>query len=160
MATLPKQFAPGWPEENAIYRTARKVYRCHGNGASGDALRHAPSCPGQIVPGTPYVEFVGETPPFQKGSAHSIPCALVFDYIRAANPAPVELPTDAERIAELVDALRPFAEFARQWQRQPMRGMHDVFYAIHTGTDYAAELKHSECTAALVLVDKYETKEG
>jgi len=48
----------------------------------------------------------------------------------------------------VVEALTPFATFWRQWQRQPMRGMDDVVYAIHTGTEYEAELRRSDCERA------------
>ena len=50
--------------------------------------------------------------------------------------------------AERGAALEPFAHFARQWARQPMRGMADEFYTIHTGTEYEAALRLSDLAAA------------
>ena len=59
-----------------------------------------------------------------------------------------------QRIAQLEAALKPFAFFASQWERQPLRGMDNVIYAIHTGSEYAAELRRSDCfTARQVLED-------
>jgi hypothetical protein len=76
MANLPKEYREGWAEENAIFRTARKSYRCHGNGVAP-----APGCAGTIRPGDPYIEFVGETPAYQRGTAHCMTCAIAFEYI-------------------------------------------------------------------------------
>ena len=54
--------------------------------------------------------------------------------------------------AKMAEALRPFAHFWRQWERQPMRGLDDEFYVIHTGTDYEASLRRSDCEAASDLL--------
>ena len=56
------------------------------------------------------------------------------------------------RIQLLEHALKPFAHFAHQWNRQPMRGMDNVIYAIHTDTEYEAELKRSDCERARLLL--------
>ena len=57
-------------------------------------------------------------------------------------------------LSEALDALEPFAQFIRQWNRQPMRGLDDIIYAIHTGSEYEAELKRSDCQRALDVVTK------
>jgi hypothetical protein len=85
MATLPAEYREGWPEENAIYRTARKRYRCTGNGPT-----NSPGCTGTIAPGDHYVEYVGDVPAYQRGSTVCMPCALAFEYIRHAEAAPAE----------------------------------------------------------------------
>jgi hypothetical protein len=67
---------------------------------------------------------------------------------------------DAARVAA-ERALEPFAEFARQWNRQPMKGMADEFYCIHTGTEYEASLKRSDLQrAADVLAAKAACPHG
>jgi hypothetical protein len=78
MATLPKEYAEGWAEGNAIFRTARKQYRCAGNGG---ARPHSDGCTSLIRPGDSYIEYVGETPAYQRGSTVCLPCALAFGYI-------------------------------------------------------------------------------
>lgn len=80
MAALPARFTEGWAEENAIYRTARKTYRCEGSG--GIPARHSDACPKLIRPGEAYIEYVGETPAYQRGSPHSIACAINFGFIK------------------------------------------------------------------------------
>jgi len=86
MARLPAGYVEGWPEENAIYRTARKSYRCRG--AGNIPPKTAPACVGTITPGVPYVEYVGETPAYARGSAHCVPCALEFGFIKRAEATP------------------------------------------------------------------------
>lgn len=54
----------------------------------------------------------------------------------------------AARIQTLEQALEPFAQFGRQWARKPMRGMDDVIHAIHTGTEWEAEIKHTDMARA------------
>jgi hypothetical protein len=59
---------------------------------------------------------------------------------------------DAE-IARLRAALKPFAEFARAFYANPMRGVDDALYSIHGGAEApsgkGAELRLSACRAAL-----------
>jgi hypothetical protein len=76
MATMPSEYVAGWPDDNAIWRTARKRYRCDGNG-----VRQSVACREHIEPGDQYVEYTGDAAPFQRGSTHCIPCALAFEYI-------------------------------------------------------------------------------
>ncbi len=54
--------------------------------------------------------------------------------------------------ARKAEALEPFAHFARQWARKPLRGIDDAVYAIHSGED-RAELRLSDCQRAASLVD-------
>jgi hypothetical protein len=60
----------------------------------------------------------------------------------------------ARRVEELDAALRPFAAFARQWNRQPLRNMDGVIYAIHVGTEYEAELSLSDMQTAAALTSE------
>jgi hypothetical protein len=53
---------------------------------------------------------------------------------------------------ELLRALAPFAKFAEQWARQPMRGIGDDFYTIHGGTEWEATLRLSDMRAAAEAV--------
>lgn len=78
MARMPNTLREGWPEENAVYRTARKTYRCHGNGP-----RNSAGCTGTIKPGDPYIEYTGDVPAYTRGSAVCLPCALAFEYVVA-----------------------------------------------------------------------------
>jgi len=58
------------------------------------------------------------------------------------------------RIAELEGALQPFAYFAEQYDRQPLRGVADTLYGIHTGTEFEAELTLTACRAARDVLKK------
>ena len=64
--------------DNVILRSrSKKRWRCSGNGARRAAF--ASGCPGYIEPGTtPYIEYIGETPSYQTGSHHCMPCAEAF----------------------------------------------------------------------------------
>lgn len=59
----------------------------------------------------------------------------------------------AEALLGLREALKPFAHFARQWDRQPMRGYDEQFYGIHTGTEYAADLSVPDMRSALAALE-------
>lgn len=52
------------------------------------------------------------------------------------------------QVAALAGALRPFAQFIDQWEQKPLAGMADEFYAIHTGTEWEASLRRSDCLTA------------
>lgn len=47
-------------------------------------------------------------------------------------------------------ALKPFADFAAAWNKNPMRGLHDELYGIHD----KAFLRLSDCRRALELLKK------
>ena len=53
---------------------------------------------------------------------------------------------------ELLAALKPFAEFKRQWNRKPIR-QDNTIYAIHIGTEWEAELTHADLQRALDVYD-------
>ena len=53
-----------------------------------------------------------------------------------------------QRIAVLEAALRPFAKFAEAFDAKPIARLDDEFYAIHTGTQWEASLRLSDCRAA------------
>lgn len=59
---------------------------------------------------------------------------------------------------EVADALRPFASFWRQWERQPIAQMGDEFYGIHVGTKYEASLSRSDCRRAAEVLDALEAE--
>lgn len=59
--------------------------------------------------------------------------------------------------AEIAEALRPFAHFWRQWSLMPMRSMDDVIYAIHTGSQYEAEIRRSDCERASEVLEALST---
>ena len=63
---------------------------------------------------------------------------------------------DAALIRELLDALRPFATFAKKWDDQPINGIDDRLYGIHSGTPWEAELRLSECRHAKAVSDRVE----
>lgn len=50
------------------------------------------------------------------------------------------------------DVMEPFAHFSRQWKRQPLKGISDEFYGIHTGTEYEAALKVTDCHAVAEII--------
>lgn len=51
-------------------------------------------------------------------------------------------------IARLRDALKPFAFFAEQWERRPLRGIADELYGIHAGTEFEAGIRLADCRKA------------
>lgn len=65
-------------ERTLISRRARKAHKCRGNGAGGEYRKFADLCPGTIAIGDRYVEYVGEVPAFQSGTAHCVPCYEAF----------------------------------------------------------------------------------
>lgn len=54
---------------------------------------------------------------------------------------------------QATDALKPFAHFAHQWRRAPLRGIADEVYSIHTGTEYAASIRLSDCERAIEALE-------
>ena len=57
-------------------------------------------------------------------------------------------PCSQQRLAALEAALRPFAKFAEAFDAKPIARLDDEFYAIHTGTQWEASLRLSDCRAA------------
>lgn len=58
----------------------------------------------------------------------------------------------ANQLPLLVAALEPFAKFASQYAKCPMSGIDDEFYAIHTGSEFEASLRHSDMRKALAAL--------
>src|SRR5262245_11996728 len=56
--------------------------------------------------------------------------------------------TECEGCKGLREALEPFAKFAEAFDAQPIRGLHDEMYNIHTGTQWEASLRLSDCRRA------------
>ena len=53
----------------------------------------------------------------------------------------------------LAEALQPFADFAEQWERKPLRQIdHNALYAIHVGTEYDAAISLHACLKARSLL--------
>jgi hypothetical protein len=67
---------PTWIENVILRKRARRDWPCWGDGARRAA--HADGCAGTITAGTAYAEYIGETPAYQSGSRHSMPCALAY----------------------------------------------------------------------------------
>jgi hypothetical protein len=71
-----------------------------------------------------------------------------------------QMQADRATLRELLTAARralaPFAHFARQFARKPLSGMDDAIYGIHTGTEWAAELRRSDCQRAADLLGVIE----
>lgn len=65
-------------DSNLIRRTARKAWRCDGDGAGGGYRKYAPECIGTIQPGTRYVEYLGESVPFSHGNSICGACFKAF----------------------------------------------------------------------------------
>jgi hypothetical protein len=53
-----------------------------------------------------------------------------------------------EEVARLRAALEPFARYAEMREAKPLRGLDDVIHAIHTGSEWEAELRLSHCIKA------------
>ncbi len=58
----------------------------------------------------------------------------------------------------LLEALRPFAHFARMLKLAPMGGVGDDLYVLHSGTEYEARLTRSALDDALAAIAKAEGK--
>jgi hypothetical protein len=58
--------------------------------------------------------------------------------------------------AAMAKALEPFAHFARQYARKPMKGVDDSFYGIHAGSEYEARLSHTDMKRAARALAKYQ----
>lgn len=56
----------------------------------------------------------------------------------------------------LAAGLEPFAHFSRQWDRQPLRGRADEMIGIHSGTEFEAMLRLSDCRHADELLKTTE----
>lgn len=69
---------PPTPAPGLIWRRARKLYVCCGNGAGGRNLSAAPGCARFIPAGQAYLECGWEAEPFHSGSRHCEPCARAF----------------------------------------------------------------------------------
>jgi hypothetical protein len=59
-----------------------------------------------------------------------------------------------KREAALREALLPFARFHRAYKSKPMRGVGDEFYGIHSGTEWEANLKHSDMARAYTALSQ------
>lgn len=56
------------------------------------------------------------------------------------------------RIAELEDALRPFAVYAAKRDEMPMLGLGDSVHMIHGGTEHEMEITMQHCREARRLL--------
>jgi hypothetical protein len=59
--------------------------------------------------------------------------------------------------ARLREALEPFAHFADQWNKQPLRGIADTVYVIHLDTEYEAAFRLSDCQIARRALGREES---
>ena len=67
-----------------------------------------------------------------------------------------ELRVLRERKLALVEALEPFAAFARAFDAKPIRNIANQVYAIHPGTPWESQLCLSDCRRAARLLAKPE----
>lgn len=58
-----------------------------------------------------------------------------------------------DEVATLRALLRPFAEYARAREHQPLPDLGNVVHAIHTGTAYEGILRWSDCQMVLRYLD-------
>lgn len=61
---------------------------------------------------------------------------------------------------QLREALEPFAKFAEAWDKQPLRGIADEFFGIHTGTAWEANLSLQDCRIARAALGRGDAKTG
>lgn len=77
-----------------------------------------------------------------------------------ATPLEQELITLRAREAKLRAALEPFAAYMDARDAKPFNGLGDTIHAIHTGTEWAAELTLAHCQAArAALAEGEDTRE-
>ena len=62
---------------DGFVRTARKTYRCGGDGAGGGYRKQAVGCT-DIRIGDRYLEYVSEAGAYQSGTRHCMACAKAF----------------------------------------------------------------------------------
>lgn len=70
----------------------------------------------------------------------------------ALGDAPPELEAACKELEELISALTPFAQFARQFERMPLNQVRGTLYGIHCGTQYEAEITLDDCRRARVAI--------
>jgi hypothetical protein len=63
--------------DGLILRTARKRWDCAGDGRATNP-EHSVDCPGVIEPGDQYIECLWESPAYESGTRHTLPCARVM----------------------------------------------------------------------------------
>lgn len=63
--------------------------------------------------------------------------------VNVAVPAIKAMHDVIKSVDNIAEAAAPFIKFIDQWERQPLN-KGDAFYGIHTGTEFAAELKLSD----------------
>lgn len=102
-----------------------------------------------VESGKPFVEHMG---------------GMVARYhltVQPVRPAPVSSSASPspEVIAEAVEALRPFADFAAKFNAKPLRGIDDTLYAIHTGTQWEAEIRLSDLFRARAILPKLKAQQ-
>jgi hypothetical protein len=73
---------------------------------------------------------------------------LLDDTSTALTDAVIHAAEAKGRVARLEEALTPFATFADRWDANPIRGLDDVLYAIHSTDEQRVELRLSDCKKA------------
>lgn len=79
---------------------------------------------------------------------------LTQDYVRELVEEVERLQAQADRVdlenRYLRTVIKPFAMFAKVWNKKPIRGLHDDLYTIHN----EASLKLSDCQSALKVYNR------
>lgn len=99
--------------------------------AEARALMHSPHCMGSLT------------------GSHAVYCAANDEEAIARVAA---------RLRELGEALAPFALYARQREAMPLRGLGDLIHAIHTGSEWEAEITLDHVNAARAALAHYESR--
>ena len=97
-------------------------------------------------------------PPTEYGSPHWTceRCGTESAEGPASPPQDTAVAQLEARIAQLQQALAPFAAFAKAWDAKPLSALGDEFYGIHTGTEWAASLRLSDVRRARAVLDHGE----
>ena len=81
----------------------------------------------------------------------------ILEFCMLVNPdyqnAKAEIIATFKRCEELEQALKPFANYAEKFDQKPIGKQHDIINAIHSGTEWEAELRLSDCRLAKKLLE-------
>ncbi len=77
---------------------------------------------------------------------------IVDETLIAETKLETELARLREENREMVVALQPFAVYAEKRAAKPIKNLGDSVHAIHTGTEWEAEITLSDCEAARAIL--------
>lgn len=67
---------PGCLPAEAVYRVAARDWRCVCATVARERKYQEPNCADPIRAGDPYIEYMGEAPPYGAGHRYCLPCGL------------------------------------------------------------------------------------